>query len=296
MQESGYLPVRQRIARLDQLISATAAEFRLTPHSLRWSLALHLPRLHAEGRWESEKDEANEARRLAARMFSRRSAFLDRFPIPQERVVLDDLQFLPLADSAVETYARPILERFHYLESFREDSQHFALATSPERVAALATVSVMDLSHLSAALGESSHPLRVLSRVYAFDWAPDNSISRLISQITSWFRQHMPEVRGLVTYCNPNVGFTGSSYRASGFHLLARETGTRYAYLDRDYITDRRLSSRAGTVDHEEQRRIFGSRLVLTSCPLEPLELFAIGWSSMESSLKIPQHLLLNRP
>jgi hypothetical protein len=45
--------------------------------------------------------------------------------------------------------------------------------------------------------------------------------------------------RLLLTYRNPNVGFTGASYRAGNWILWARERGTRYSYLDRQYITDR---------------------------------------------------------
>jgi hypothetical protein len=50
-------------------------------------------------------------------------------------------------------------------------------------------------------------------------------------------------VSDYVTYVNPNMGFTGSSYRASGWHLLGTEPGTTYRYLDERYITDRALSA-----------------------------------------------------
>ncbi len=45
----------------------------------------------------------------------------------------------------------------------------------------------------------------------------------------------------LVTYINPNLAFSGASFRAANWVPLGRETGTRYAYWDRRYITDRRV-------------------------------------------------------
>jgi hypothetical protein len=81
-------------------------------------------------------------------------------------------------------------------------------------------------------------------------------------------------VTDFVTYVNPNMGFTGSSYRASGWHLLGVEPGTTYRYIDDRYITDRELSGRFGGHDDGAYKRLLGRRFAVSVMPLAPLLVF----------------------
>jgi hypothetical protein len=115
----------------------------------------------------------------------------------------------------------------------------------------------------------------VLSRVFAFDWVPSNTISFLLRRLVGRVRHANENVRVLLTYVNPNLGFTGASYRGSNWSKVAVETGTRYAYLDGDYVTDRELGRIFGTTDEGRLRARLGERLSYSRMPLQPLSIYA---------------------
>jgi hypothetical protein len=116
----------------------------------------------------------------------------------------------------------------------------------------------------------------VLSRVFAFDWAPHNAITYLLRRALVVAQDEHPSVRLVVTYVNPNLGFSAASYRAGNWTLFAREHGTRYAYLDGEYVTDRRLAATFGTSDPDQMRNRLGHRFAVSRMPLAPLDLYAL--------------------
>ena len=64
----------------------------------------------------------------------------------------------------------------------------------------------------------------MISRVFAFDWAPRKLISDLLARTE---RSHLAvheDVRILLTYLNPSMGFTGASYRAANLTIAEYET------------------------------------------------------------------------
>src|SRR5579864_3508232 len=77
-----------------------------------------------------------------------------------------------------------------------------------------------------------------------------------------------------LTYVNPNMGFTGSSYRASGWTQIGMEPGTTYRYIDDRYITDRELAAMMGKHDDKTYRHMLGPRFAVSIMPLEPLLVF----------------------
>jgi hypothetical protein len=79
----------------------------------------------------------------------------------------------------------------------------------------------------------------------------------------------------VVTYVNPNVGFSGASYRASNWSLFAYEAQLGYTYLDGIYTTRRQLKNKFGTDDHGILSTLLGDRYTVSQWPLEPLMLFA---------------------
>lgn len=171
--------------------------------------------------------------------------------------------------------AQEVMEKFHYLRSPRTDGRLYGLSTDNGRLVALCVTSPLDVEGLRDLLSSRGRPTvsaRVLSRVFAFEGAPNNSISYMLSRVGSEERRF--GVTDLLTYVNPNMGFTGSSYRASGWDLLGIEPGTKYRYIDNRYVTDRELAPRFGRHNDEEYFRILGSRFAVSIMPLQPLQVF----------------------
>jgi hypothetical protein len=182
-----------------------------------------------------------------------------------------ELEFQPL--QAIT--ARDVMQRFHYLRSPRTDGRAYGLITKTKRLVALCVSSPIDVPRLNELLestGRGEAHARVISRVFAFEGAPTNSISYMLSRVAREERQL--GVSDLLTYVNPNMGFQGSSYRASGWHLLGTESVINYRYLDGWYITDRELATRFGLYSDEAYRRLLDGRFAVSTMPLEPLLVF----------------------
>jgi hypothetical protein len=122
------------------------------------------------------------------------------------------------------------------------------------------------------AAGRSPQFARVLSRVFAFEGSPRNSISYMLSRAA--VEESCLGVTDLVTYVNPNMGFAGSSYRASGWNLLGTEPGTKYRCIDERYMTDRELTAKYGKTDDAGYSSILGNRFSASVMPLKPLLVF----------------------
>lgn len=177
--------------------------------------------------------------------------------------------------------AREVMLRFHYLRSPRTDGRVYGLTTPANDLVALCVTSPLDVESLRDLLVSSGHQAgvtRVISRVFAFPGAPRNSISFLLSRAAR--EESLLGVTDFVTYVNPNMGFTGSSYRASGWHLLGIEPGTKYRYLDDRYITDRELHAKCGMQDDTAYRSMLGDRFAVSVMPLDPLLVFGMSLKS----------------
>jgi len=171
--------------------------------------------------------------------------------------------------------ARNIMQRFHYLRSPRTDGRAYGLSTDAGRLVALCVSSPSDVELLHTLLAQNGRPTesaRVLSRVFAFEGAPKNSISYMLSRAGR--EEKKLGVTDFVTYVNPNMGFTGSSYRASGWQVLGSEPGTMYRYLDGRYITDRELTARFGQRDDESLHYLLSHRFATSIMMLSPLLVF----------------------
>jgi hypothetical protein len=223
---------------------------------------LHLPRLDPDSLGGAAPLRA-EIERLAARLITRQAPF-ERWArqLPLESLERDSLVFAPCRAEV----ARVIHERFHYIGSFRE-GRHLALfhSRAADIPLALATLSRMDIGNLTPFFpsAEARRQVLVLSRLFAFDWAPRNTVSYLLGQTYKFARARLPKVESLLTYLNPNLGFTGASYQASNWNTFL-EVPARYAYLDGNYITFRAILELAPSA----RRSVRYSRV-----PLEPLKL-----------------------
>ena len=257
-----------------RLDSICAASPRVERDSLLKQLSLHLPRMPLHENMDTSC-VLREAERLAVRLADLRRDYSE-VASQRPQCHVRDLQFA----SIEETIAKPILERFHYLLSHRPNSLHFGLLHPDSRSWPLAMVSLsaFDLRNMengSAAIPMNPVSTVVVSRVYAVQSAPSNSISYLLGRLRRWLIVNRPEVTTLLTYLNPNIGFSGSSYEADNWTLYGEERDTRYVYVDLDYKTDRYLAERFGTFNVEELRIRLGHRVSTSLFPLQPLRVYA---------------------
>ena len=241
--------------------------------SLLKQLSLHLPRFDRDVALNRECAR-EESVRLARRLLDLRQESHNRFPSSQSVYALRSLRFQAIP----EKVAKSISESYHYLLSFRDRSAHFGLVgDGDDWPIAMASLSPCDLSNIVGPLGCENNGVQngtalVLSRVFAFPGAPKNSISFLFGMTRRWIRKNRPEIQIIVTYVNPNLGFRATTYRADNWQFLGKEAGTRYCYLDGNYVTERYL----WTIFGKSPDELLGSmpRLSKSRCTLEPLMVF----------------------
>jgi hypothetical protein len=188
--------------------------------------------------------------------------------------------------------AATIFERYHYLLSHRRDSFSMGLHFGPRScwpfiVASLSPFDLANMAHGLLTL-EGPSSIMVLSRLFAFPVAPRNSVSYFLGQLRSHLTRARPELRFLVTYVNPNVGFHGASYRADNWQVLGYEVGTRYCYVDQDYRTDRWLAQEYGTADPEALTRTLGRRFQRSCHNLKPLLILVRSLHHQPNALGAP--------
>jgi hypothetical protein len=248
---------------LRALICAVAESFGTDELALRLKACLHVPRL-AKPDSEIEPCVAlAEVERLASQQLP-----IEAFRLP-EFVALSELRFACVEHST----AKHICERLHYIGSHRSGATPYGLLTPAGRVAALALVVACDVdvprSLADHAFGDAAP--RVLARVFSFNGCPPNTLSRLLGLVGRAERAR--GTKSLVTYVNPNLGFTGSSYRAANWTFLGDEPGTVYSYRNGKYVTDRNLArSLAVTVGRTPRGSVTQS-----TCDLEPLLIYGVS-------------------
>jgi len=260
---------------VDALADPAAGNVSL--HDLERQVLLHLPKFDCIELARPEIVSA-EAKRLAFRLSNLRSGYESFFRNPALDLSTGDTYLDRVSDDLAEA----IHERFHYLCSFRRDAIHLGLwlrSTTGEvpRLVSLLSLSPFDLEHIKPALPEDvdSSQVKVLSRLYSFDWAPKNTMSFFIGRAFAWVKQNLPGIRMLVTYLDPNLGFRGSVYKATNWLLWCLETSTRYLYLNGNYITDRAVKRQFGTYNIELLNAVLGPRLRVSLQPLKPLQILA---------------------
>jgi hypothetical protein len=90
--------------------------------------------------------------------------------------------------------------------------------------------------------------------MYSVDGSPQNAISSLLSKVRAYLRRNVPSVDVLVTAVDPNLGFTGCSYRAANWQEWITVKARPYFYEDSQYVSPRQLRERYGTSSHIELR------------------------------------------
>lgn len=246
--------------------------------ALRLQALLHLPRLADANGQVGTAGIVGEVARLAARLSQRIAPHREWMRMATDAPQRPQDLSLATDDATADV----LLERFHYLGSVRRDGPRFVARTAGGQPAAVLTLGPCDLAWFRSALpsGVRLEETAMLSRVFAFDWIPRNSISYLLGALVARLDDVGWQRRLLMTYVNPNLGFDGASYRASNWTLIAREHGTRYAYLDGNYITDRALQRRFGTNNTDELGASLGARISFSKLALAPLDIYALAIDS----------------
>jgi hypothetical protein len=241
------------------LIAEAAHSVGVEHRALIVRVLLHLPRAASWKGWVSEPQLRTQIRICANRLRNEVRAAATYLPV--EAFSLSQLKFEPLA----EVQAQPILTHLHYLGGARPGSSYFSLVDPVQALpVALCSVSEFRWTRVAAQLFRqfSIRQERVLdvSRVYAIESAPVNSISTLLSHVRTWLRREEPSIELLTTAVDHNLGFTGVSYRAANWKPWLRIKARPYFYENQIHVTPRQLRERYGTPRIDELQARFPGR------------------------------------
>jgi len=237
----------------------SAARNGVEPRALRVRALLHLSRVAGYSGRVSLRQVETELFRTAREL---RADYREvRQLIPTRRFPLKDLRFVELETAQADA----IFSHLHYLRSARPGSLNFALV-DPVRGLPVSLCSVSPLEwklvarQISRQFQVSRSNVWEVSRVYSFDVAPANAISFLLARVRSRFRRGEENVQLLSTGVDPNLGFTGSSYRAANWQSWMTVQARPYLYFERRYASPRQLRRRFGTANPAElQARLGGT-------------------------------------
>ncbi len=254
-------------------ISEVSSQYNIENDLLVKRMLLQLPKFDDNDLLDYNKIK-NEIIRLGSKIKTSR----EKNPLPplnHRRIEVKELTL----KTVPENIAKIIHENYHYIGSHRTESFYKGLYSEndDESIYSLITLSSFDLNNIHLYIPrEIKHDeVLVVSRVYSFRDAPKNSISFMIGSIVKWIRKEHPKVKMLLTYVNPNLGFFGSSLKASNWFFYGKEKGICYAYFDEDYITLRELGKKMNIFGFEKSNYFLSERLKFSVQPLMPLELYA---------------------
>lgn len=243
-----------------RLVERTAVATERPSRALHLQALLQLPRIADENGVVGTEHAASIVRALAAEIPTEREFAIER------AIELDELSFAP----ASPDQSSDICARLHYLRSPR-DGTAYGLFDRDHVLVALAVASTLDVPNLRLHVGSRAAGTRVLSRVFCKHGTPRNAISLLLRRVA--IAERAIGTTDLLTYVNPNMGFHGSSYRASGWTPMGTEPLPHYSYLDDRYVTERRLAAMQESTDSGTRERL-EARLTRSRMPLRPLVIF----------------------
>jgi hypothetical protein len=256
-----------------------AQDLRIDELSLRANVLLHLPRIIKEALPALTAYE-HELWLIGKELEERQRPYLDWAEPPKQDVPeLRDYRLVELSDEQAQVFH----ERFHYVGSYRRNSVNFGLVIPQDnKVACMASFNSFDIANLTTKVAAIAKPenVLVLSRSFAFRWAPCNAFSYMLRRALKVLRSRNRDLQAMVTYINPNLGFTGAQFNPLIWKPLALERGTSYSYVDGKYTTVRELISRFGTFERRVLAEMLGSRYVTSSIELEPLKVLIYAFGS----------------
>ena len=258
-------------------IFSHARERAIDPLTLRTQLLLHLPRLVTADDFPDERDIQREILAVSDFLEERRLKYQPEYTQslkqPERPLSLGDLEFGPLDENTAKMYH----ESFHYVGSYRP-GRHFAFRDKNSgRIVCLGSVASFDLGHAEEKIAPDVDPRSVLmlSRFFAFRWAPENTFSHFHRKLRLQLIEEF-DTKLMFSFINPNLGFNASSHKGAHWTLFAREAGTRYMYLDGRYRTMRFFVKNYGTSDAAKLKKKLGRSFEVSTIDLHPMWLLAI--------------------
>ena len=252
-----------------ELASFAAHEARVDLRALRVRTLLHLPRVASPSglvrMTQIERELSHSARLL------RKDTAAARHVIPERKLTLHELIFVEDFDAAT---ADKLFSSLHYLRSSRPGSRNFALVNPLDgRPVTICSASPLEWKKVGTWIhvqfGIPQETIWDLSRVYSCDAAPPNIISFLLKRVRSALARSGGRIELLATTVDPNLGFTGSSYRAAGWQCWLTVRPRPYLYQDYRYASPRQLQQRFGTSDLAKLRAQHPNhRFEHSRCPL----------------------------
>ena len=238
------------------LAADVAGRRKVDPRALSVRTLLHLPRV-ASVRGEVTRTQVDRELSHSARIL-RQDSYAARNLISAGKSELQDLVFGSIDAAAAEA----IFSSLHYLKSGRADSLNFALIDPADGLpVTLCSVSPLEWKRIENQLQsrfEIPHGRTWdVSRVYSRNAAPPNAISFLLSRVRSTLRRSGRDIDLLVTAVDPNLGFSGSSYRAANWQQWFSVKARPYLYHERRYATPRQLRQTFGTSNVAELQEKF---------------------------------------
>ena len=181
--------------------------------------------------------------------------------IPHSKFALQELIFAEDFDTVT---ANRLFSSLHYLRSARPGSRNFALLDPlGGRPVTMCSVSPLEWkkvgNQIYAQFGIPRETIWDVSRVYSCDVAPPNAISFLLARVRSSLGRSARNINLLVTAVDPNLGFTGSSYRAANWQCWLTVQPRPYLYHDRRYASPRQLQQKFGTSNLAELKARYPS-------------------------------------
>jgi hypothetical protein len=246
-------------SRYRALVRETARRVEVEPGALALRVLLHLPRVASREGWVTRCQAQRELRISAKGLDADTRAA--RSQVTRKEFRLCDLIFEEIDSSR----ALPLLQSLHYLRSARDGSLYFALVDPIDGLpVTVCSLSPLEWKLVATQLSKQFAicPARVwdVSRVYSVDAAPRNAISSLLSKVRAHLRRSTKSADLLVTAVDPNLGFTGSSYRAANWQQWMTIRARPYVYENGRHVTPRRLREWFGTSNLGELRAKYPGR------------------------------------
>jgi hypothetical protein len=271
------------------LVREAARKAGVEPRALAVRALLHLPRVASCNGWVSGSQLQRELKTSAEEL--RVDVRAAATHVPVEEFPLRDLSFEEIDSSR----ALPIFTSLHYLRSARPDSKvrYFALVDPIGRLpVSLCSISPLQWkrvgSRISAHFDIPEERVWDITRVYSVDSAPRNAVSLLLSKVRTFVRRTMADVDLLLTAVDPNLGFTGSSYRAANWHQWMTVSARPYLYENGRYVTPRQLRERFGAARFDELQKIYPGRFEKSRVRL--LDSMIYCSSINEPTRSVPDH------
>jgi len=182
------------------ILSNIAAKHGIGENELLHRSLQLLPRLSGNELWDRNV-VSKEIERIARLMKKVKRKYKHLLEPPQKPVNLGELSFREVPKNLASTVNR----NFHYIGYNRSKSIYLGFFLDREmdrgRLVSMITLSPFDLEHIRPFLPEgiSSENVLVVSRIYAFDWAPKNCISFMMGRMYRWLKRNKPRIKLLLT-------------------------------------------------------------------------------------------------